>query len=67
MRLLPAKKVDLTVWVEDVAESLADIIVFGAPEELQTRMLRHAIGCLKSFVEQNQQMLEEEARKKQLQ
>ena len=61
------EKVDPTVWVAELAENLADIIVFGAPDELRSKMLRYAITCLKTFVEQNEQILKEARRRSRLQ
>ena len=54
------KPVDLTEWVSQLAESLADMIVFGTPEALQHKMMLFAIDRLEHFVLENQQMLAEE-------
>ena len=60
-------KVDPSVWVAEVAENLADIIVFGAPENLRPQMLRYAIKCLKTFVEHNERILDDDQQKSPLQ
>ena len=54
------KAVDLTEWVSQVTESLADMIVFGTPEELQHTMMLFAFERLEHFVMENQKMLAEE-------
>ena len=54
------KAVDLTEWVSQVTESLADMIVFGTPEELQHKMMLFAFDRLEHFVSENQKMLAED-------
>jgi hypothetical protein len=54
------KAVNLTEWVSQVTESLADMIVFGTPEELQHKMMLFAFERLEHFVLENQRMLAEE-------
>jgi hypothetical protein len=56
--------VDLTEWVSQLAESLADMIAFGTPAELQHTMMLFAMERLEHFVSENQKMLAEERRLK---
>jgi hypothetical protein len=52
--------VDLTEWVSQVTESLADMIVFGTPAELQHQMMLYAMERLDHFISENQKILAEE-------
>jgi hypothetical protein len=54
------KAVDLSEWVSQVTECLADMIVFGTPEELQHKMMLFAMERLEQSVLQNQKMIAEE-------
>jgi hypothetical protein len=54
------ESVDITDWVSQLTESLADMIVFGTPPELQQRMMLFALERLEQFVSENQKMLAEE-------
>jgi hypothetical protein len=56
--------VDLTDWVSQVTESLADMIVFGAPSQLQRTIMLYAIERLEHFVTENQKMLAEDAKER---
>jgi len=52
--------VDTTEWVSQLAENLADMIVFGTPDELQAKMLIFAKERLEHFVLENQRTLAED-------
>jgi hypothetical protein len=52
--------VDITEWVSQLTESLADMIVFGTPPELQRTMMLFALERLEQFVLENQKALAEE-------
>ena len=60
------KPVELTDWISQLTESLADMIVFGTPTEMQHTMMLFALEGLEQFVFENQKILAEEERSEEL-
>jgi hypothetical protein len=52
--------VDITHWVSQLTESLADMIVFGTPPELQKTMMLYALARLEQMVFENQKIVAQE-------
>ena len=62
--LQSGEMINLPDWISEIAESLADMIVQGAPDEEQERMIRHALKRLKFFVREKQRIEIEEKHKR---
>jgi hypothetical protein len=51
--------VDVTEWISEFAESLADLVVFGAMNDDRERLIDHALNRLQYFIRQKERMFED--------